>query len=67
VVQIGDALSSPAPAVVFPCGGHGAVAVSRFGLTSTIHGSTLFVVFVVPGNGDLNNSSFAVSVEQPKP
>jgi hypothetical protein len=67
VVQIGDAATAPVPAVVFPCGGHGAVADTRFELTSTIRGSEAFVVFVLPGNGTLFNPSFAVSVEQAKP
>ena len=67
VVQVGDAVSAPAPAVVFPCGEHEQVADTRFELTSTIRGSTVFVVFVSPGFGTLFNPSFAVSVETAQP
>lgn len=64
VVQFGDA---PAAAEVFPCGGHGTAEASRLELKNmAIPATATIIVSVIPGLGDLYNSSFAVSVEQPK-
>jgi len=66
VVQFGDATYAPTPAVAFHCGGHGEVAVSRYELASPIQGTVTVIASVIQGAGDLYNSSFWVSIEQPR-
>ena len=66
VVQLGDVTAAPAPAVVFRCGGHDEVSTSRFVLTDSIRGTATIVASVIQGPADLYNSSFWVSIEQPK-
>jgi hypothetical protein len=62
VVQFGNA---PAPAYVFPCGGHTVAQESRLELTNmTITSGTEIIASVTSGPADLYDSSFSVSIEQ---
>jgi Prokaryotic membrane lipoprotein lipid attachment site len=66
VVQLGD--EPVAPAVVFPCGGHGGIADNRYELANiTIPAQMTISAAVIEGPGDLYHSAFYVSVEQPAP
>jgi len=66
VVQLGD--GPVAPAVVFPCGGHGVIADNRYEIKNvTIPQRMTIIASVVQGVGELYHSSFFVSIEQPQP
>lgn len=66
VVQLGD--EPVAPAVVFPCGGHGEIADNRYEVKNvTIPPRMTIIASVVEGFGALYHSSFYVSIEQPQP
>ena len=66
VVQLGD--GPVAPAVVFPCGGHGEIADNRYEIKNvTIPPQMTIVASAIEGLGDLYHSSFCVSIEQPQP
>ena len=65
VVQLGD--EPVALAVVFPCGGHGAIADNRYEIKNvTIPQRMTIIASVVEGAGELYRSSFFVSIEQPQ-
>jgi hypothetical protein len=65
VVQLGD--EAVAPAVVFPCGGHGVIADNRYEIKDVaIPPRMTIIASVVEGAGELYRSSFFVSIEQPQ-
>ena len=65
VVQLGD--EPVALAVVFPCGGHGAIADNRYEIKNVAIPQRMTVIAsVVEGAGELYRSSFFVSIEQPQ-
>jgi hypothetical protein len=66
VVQLGD--GPVAPAVVFPCGGHGQVADNRYEIKNVTIAPRMTIITSVIGEGlgQFYHSSFYVSIEQPQ-
>jgi hypothetical protein len=66
VVQLGD--GPVAPAVVFPCGGHGEIADNRYEIKNVpIPPRMTIIASVIEGAGVFYNPSFYISIEQPQP